>query len=102
MGRKQSDPIRLYFTFNTETKEQMCNINNCNVKISNNMISNLRRHIKSKHNDIYIEYQLKLIEAAKSNKIEKETIKIKINRQELKQACVGMIANGCTMGIKTF
>ena len=104
MGRKKRDNIRKYFIYKKVENEEMtfCNIGNCKQLFIKDLLCNLRRHVKICHKDIYTQYLIDNLENddRNVNKNEFETIKIKVNKNEIKKTCVDLVVNsGCSLNV---
>ena len=53
MGRKKSDLVRKYFSYNETEKNNKCNINNCTTIIAKANLVNMCRHIQNCHQETY-------------------------------------------------
>ncbi|KAJ8246955.1 hypothetical protein GJAV_G00257150 [Gymnothorax javanicus] len=49
MGRRQENPVRLYFRYDPITKKSRCQIDGCNAEFAGNHAGNLQRHVLRMH-----------------------------------------------------
>lgn len=69
---KEKSNIYKFFTYDEQKKIQICQIERCTSTFKGSVSSNLLRHLKTKHNDIYLRF---MIEKNKSDDDLKTTIK---------------------------
>lgn len=91
MGKRKTDGIRKHFTFDSDKKVNACNIDGCQLVISNDHLGNLYRHVKSYHKEKFMEYQMSTVNERVISKRKTQSIHIKVNKDDIEQACVELI-----------
>lgn len=100
MGKKKTDGIRKHFTFDSDKKVNTCNIDGCQLVITNDHLGNLCRHVKSYHKEKFMEYQMSIVNERVISKHKTQSIHIKVNKDDIEQACVELITNnGCSLNL---
>ncbi|XP_070135882.1 uncharacterized protein [Drosophila bipectinata] len=95
MGRDSNKNVHQFFKFNSVEKKSMCNV--CGIKLSGNHSTNLRRHLTTKHMDIFNEWN-----NSGSTKLTDSEEKRKISYQTSEQAIVSSLIKIVTTDGKPF
>jgi len=94
MGRHQNNPFRKFFIFKCESKESICNIDNCGYKLSGNHAGNMQRHVERNHYDVF----QKIIEMRKQQPVDKST-KFKYDKEANGQQSIYKFVEKSTISV---
>lgn len=94
MGRKRSWLVRKHFLSNTQNSAQICQIENCGLSVTGNNVTNLRRHIETKHKNIFLQLLMEEDPEPPIKKNQLSSITIQTSEDTLWEGCLDMVASG--------